>query len=362
MSNNTLQSVIDIPTALSFDDVLLIPQQSSINSRSEIDLSTSLAPKVKLKIPLIATKMDKVTGVEMAIKMGKLGGLAILPRFDTAEIQAQNVAKVKKSGIKHIAAAIGCTNGYLQRAEMLVMAGVNILHNDVAHGHLKKNIEAIAALKNKFGDKVTLMPGIAATYECAVDMYRAGADCISSGVGSGSICITRINTGCGMPGFQSLLEIAKAAKEFKRTFIPEAGIRNSGDIVKALATGACAIMAGSIFAGTDEAPGNLIEINDVLYKQYNGAASEAEKVSQIKKDSVGKSAVYIKHIEGVEALVHYKGPVDEVILKLLAGVRSGFSYCGARNITELWSKAKFVRITPAGHIEGQAHDVAVLKH
>ena len=130
MSNPTLHSVIDIPIALSFDDVLLIPQHSHISSRSDIDLTTQLSPKVKLKIPLIATKMDKVTGVEMAIKMGKLGGLAVLPRFDTAEIQAKSVQKVKQSGIKHIAAAIGCTNGYLLRAEMLVNAGANILHKD----------------------------------------------------------------------------------------------------------------------------------------------------------------------------------------------------------------------------------------
>lgn len=249
----------------------------------------------------------------------------------------------------------------MDRAEMLVKAGANILHNDVAHGHLKKNIDAISALKNRFGDKVTLMPGIAATYECAVDMYRAGADCVSSGVGSGSICTTRIQTGCGVPGFQSLLDIAKAAKEHKKNFIPEAGIRNSGDIVKALATGACAVMAGSLFAGTDEAPGDILEINGVMYKRYNGAASEEEKKEQVEKDPQGKGQFYVKHVEGIESLVHCKGPVEEVVLKLLAGIRSGLSYCGARNIPELWEKAKFIQITSAGIVENHAHDVIPIK-
>lgn len=356
-SKQSTERFLTLPLALSYDDVLLVPKYSQVNSRSDIDLTTKLAPKLTLKIPLIPTKMDTITGVEMAIKMGEIGGMAILPRFDKPEIQADNVAKVKKAGITNIAVAIGCTNGYMERAEMLVKAGATVLHNDVAHGHLKKNIESIKAFKNKFGDEITLMPGIAATYACAVDMYKAGADIVSSGVGAGSICITRTQTGCGLPGFQSLIEISRAAKQFNKTFIPEAGIRNSGDIVKALAIGASAIVGGSIFAGTDETPGEIIEVDGKLYKKYNGAASEEEKIKQVDKDNTGKHKMYIKHVEGVSAMKPYKGSLEETITSLLAGVRSGMSYCGAHTIPELWEKAEFVRVTQAGVLENSHHGV-----
>ena len=347
---------MDIPLALSYDDVLLIPQYSEIDSRSDVDLSTSISPKVSLKIPLISSKMDTITGVTMAIKMSQLGGLGILPRFEFPASQADKVAKVK-AHTHHVAAALGCKNGFMERAEMLVNAGADIINVDVAHGHMKKNIDAISSLRQKFNDNITIIAGITSTYQCAVDLYKAGADCLLVGVGAGSTCTTRIQTGFGVPSITSLLETARAAKEFKKTFGPDAGIRNSGDIVKALATGASAICGGYIFAGTDEAPGDTVMLNGKKYKRYNGSASSAEKNKHVQLDPSDKNTAYTKHVEGISGLVSYRGPVEQVIDSLLAGVRSGLGYAGAKSIPQLWEKAKFIRITPEGLHESNHHDV-----
>jgi IMP dehydrogenase len=348
----------NFPLALSYDDVLLVPQYSEIDSRSDIDLSAKLSPNLTLKIPLITTKMDTITGVEMAIEIGRLGGMGILPRFETIDDQADKVNKVAKSGVT-TAAAIGIKEGFEERATALVRAGATVLDVDVAHGHLKKTVDATRKVRKMFGDKITLISGITSTYECAVDLYEAGADCLLVGVGGGSICTTRIMTGFGVPMITSLLETAKAAKKFGKTFVPDAGIRNSGDIVKALATGASAILGGNVFAGTKEVPGKIVTIDGKKYKEYNGSASKAEKIKQVKKDSSDKNNNYTNQVEGVESYVPYKGPVEDVVIGLLAGVRSGLSYAGAKNIPELWKKAKFIRITQSGMIESKAHDVIV---
>ena len=346
------------PLGLSYDDVLLVPQYSEIDSRSDIDLTSTISPSLTLKIPMITTKMDTITGVEMAIAIGKLGGMGILPRFETVDKQAAKVKMVAKSGVI-TAAAIGVKEGFEERAVALVNAGATVIDIDVAHGHLKKTIEATKKIKEMFGDKITLISGITSTYECAADLYRAGADSVLVGVGGGSICTTRIMTGFGVPMISSLLETAKAAKEFKKTFIPDAGIRNSGDIVKALATGASAILGGNIYAGTDETPGRLVTIEGEKYKEYNGSASKTEKIKQVNEDSSDKGQNYTNQVEGVESYVPYKGPVKDIVDSLLAGVRSGLSYAGAKNIPELWKRAKFVRITQSGMTESKAHDVIV---
>jgi IMP dehydrogenase len=348
----------NFPLGLSFDDVLLIPQYSEINSRNDVDLTAKISPRLTLKIPLITAKMDTVTGVKMAIEIGKLGGMGILPRFETIESQAKKVEKVAKSGVI-TAAAIGVKNGYEERASALVNAGATVIDVDVAHGHMKKTIEATKKLRAMFGDKITIISGITSTYQCAKDLYKAGADCLLVGVGAGSTCTTRVMTGFGVPMITALLDTAKAAKEFHKTFAPDAGIRNSGDIVKSLATGSSAILGGNIFAGTDEAPGKIIIKNGQKYKEYNGSASKQEKVNQVRKDSSDKNENYVKQIEGVEGYVIYKGSLKNVVEGLLAGVRSGLSYAGAKNIPELWKKAQFIRITQSGIRENGAHDIIV---
>lgn len=346
------------PLALSLDDVLLVPSYSEINSRNEVDLSTTISDKVNLKIPLISANVDTITGIDMAIKMGKLGGLGVLPRFDPPDRQAEKVRQIKKSKVL-AAASIGIRKEKQDRAEMLVKAGVDILNIDVAHGHMQAAIEATSNLKNKYGDRVTIISGIIATADAAEAHYKAGSDCVALGVGSGSICTTRVQTGCGVPGFTSLIEIAPVAKKYKKAFIPVAGIKNSGDIVKALATGASAVWGGYIFSGTKETPGNVITLDGKKYKRYNGSTSQREKVRQIEKYKFGKTKTYSIHIEGVESLVPYRGDLEGVVESLLAGVRSGMSYCGAKDIPSLWERAKFIRITQSGIKSGDAHDVIV---
>lgn len=341
--------------ALSFDDVLLIPKYSDINSRSEVDLTSKISPYLTLKIPLVTTKMDTVTGIDMAIAMGKLGGMGILPRFDAPKVQIHQVSQVKKEGVI-VAAAIGVKPGFIDQAELLVSAGAEVINLDVAHGHMRQAIDATAALKNKFGQKITVISGIAATADAATDLYQAGADCILVGVGGSPICTTRVETGCGLPTFASLMDIASVARKFNKTFMPDSGVRNSGDIVKSLATGASAIVGGFIFAGCDEAPGKKVKLNNCWYKEYNGSTSAHEKAKHVKRYAHDKSPTYTHHIEGAKSLVPYRGSIASVVKHLLAGVRSGLSYVGARNIVQLWTKAEFVQITTGGVRENGMHD------
>jgi len=345
----------DIPIALSYNDVLLVPQYSEIDSRSNINLETNLSPLHKLKIPLISINMDTVTGVEMAIAMGKLGGLGILPRFDSEDIQAGKVSKVKKAKVL-TAAAVGCKDGFMGRAEKLANAGADIITLDVAHAQLKKAIDATRELKNRFPN-LTIISGVIATYEGAKALFEAGADSVRVGVGNGTICTTRIQTGFGVSQITALLEVARAAREFGKTLLADGGTENSGDIVKGLAIGASAIISGSQLAGTDEAPGEIVMVNEEKFKKYNASTSLEEKLKHIGNDSTDKGNSYTKHIEGVEALIRYKGSVADVVERLMAGVRSGFSYCGARNINELWEKAEFIRITHTGLHENGVHNV-----
>jgi len=348
----------DIPLALSYDDVLLVPQYSEINSRNDVSLKTQISKRITLDIPLVSANMSDVTGVKMAIELGKLGGLGVIPRFLPPEMQADEVSEVKKSGVT-VGAAVGTRNGIVERAEALVKAGCDVLFIDIAHGHMQKNIEATAKLKQMFGDKVDIVSGNSATFDAAEDLFKAGADCVKVGIGPGSICTTRIETGSGVPQITAILESARAARKYKKFLIADGGTKTSGDVVKGLAAGASAIMAGSIFAGTDEAPGKMVKINGIKYKVYNASTSLAEK----KKHSLfNRSEVeehYVKQIEGVESVVPYKGTLSNLIEKYSANIRSGFSYSGAHDISELWKNAKFVRITTMGVKESGSHDVVL---
>lgn len=343
------------PLGLSYDDVLLIPQKSEAVSRNQVDLTTEIAPNFFLKIPILATKMDTVTGVEMAVAISKYGGLALMPRFSKPEKEADAVRKVKEKN-ERVFASVGIRDDCITRAELCVRAGADGLILDVAHGHMTKALEFVSKLKNRFPN-LPLISGIAATYEAAYDIFSAGADAVSVGVGASPICTTRIMTGCGVPAITSLLEAVRASKKFRKKFvITDAGVKNSGDLVKTLATGASGAICGFILAGTDEAPGEIIKRDGKLYKAYNGSTSETQKHRE--SQEVGAVAPHFKlHVEGVEGLVPYKGPLKDHLDRICAGVRSGFSYCGARNVRELWKKAQFMQITAAGLREGQAHDI-----
>jgi IMP dehydrogenase len=345
----------DFPLALSYDDVLLTPQISSIQSRSDVDLSVQITPNVKLQIPLISINMTDVTGVDMAIALGKLGGIGFLPRFETPEVEADMVSAVKKEGVI-VGAAVGCREGFMERAELLANAGADIITLDVAHGGMTQAIDTTKLLKQKFGKTVGIVSGVVGTYETAYALFNAGADSVRVGVGPGTICITRMQTGVGVPQITAVLEASKAAKHFGKTILCDGGTKNSGDIVKGLAAGASAVIIGSQFAGHDEAPGKIIIKDGVKYKAYNASTCLVEKKMHAKVlDNLAKD--YTQHIEGVESIVLYKGPVKESVEAWVANIRSGISYCGARNIPELWKKAKFMRISPLGIKESGAHDV-----
>ncbi|MGB6839183.1 MAG: guanosine monophosphate reductase [Microgenomates group bacterium] len=349
----------NIPFALSYDDVLLVPQFSKINSRSDVDLAVQLSPRIKLSLPLTTAPMSDLTGVEMAIAIGKLGGLGFLHRFTSIEKQADMVEEVKKKKVQ-VGAAVGCREGYLERAEALVKAGTDILLLDVTHGHMQKAINVTSKLKNMFGKHVDIMSGLVATGEGAKNLFKAGADCVHVGIGGGSICTTRIAAGIGVPNITTILDAAKVARRLKKTIVADGGIKNSGDIVKSLAAGSSAVRAGNIFAGTNEAPGKIIKKAGKTYKSYNASTSLAEKKNHVKTiKNTGKT--YLYHIEGVKSIVPYKGPVSKIIKLIDANLRAGFSYCGAKNIKELWKNAHFIRISQLGVKESGTHDVLVEK-
>lgn len=347
-----------IKVGLSYNDVLLIPQYSAIHSRSEVDLTTKIAPDIILKIPLIAANMDTVTGVEMAVAMYKLGGIAYVGRFDDPDVQADKISQIKKKGGESIG-VIGVKGDYLKRSEILLKAGSLALHLDIAHAHSKHAIDVIRTCKKRF-PRVSMIAGTVATYEGAYDLFKAGADSVKVGIGAGSICITRVNAGSGVPQITAIMEASKAKKKFKNKFvIADAGASNPGDVVKALAAGADAYEGGSLFAGTDEALGEVIEVNGIKYKEYNGSTSLSEKKRQLQKDGSNKESSYVLHVEGVEGMMKYKGPLKKVVDEYAAGIRSGLSYSGAKNIREFWRKAQFIQITAAGFRESQSHTVTL---
>ncbi|MDD4937593.1 MAG: guanosine monophosphate reductase [Candidatus Shapirobacteria bacterium] len=345
------------PLYLSLDDVLLLPQFSKINSRSQIDLSWFMG-EIKFSIPIVSANMDCVTGIDMALALGKLGGLAVIPRFDTPKIQVEKIKKIKSQKLP-VAASVGIKDEEWQRLEILIAAGVDHINLDVAHGHLKRVQEFAFKIKEKY-PHVNLSAGVVATPEGTEDLIKAGVDIIKIGVGGGSICTTRIMTGCGVPNFTAITNCAKVARKYGKIIWADGGVKNSGDAVKCLAAGASAVVLGNVLAGTTETPGKIITVNGKKYKAYNGSTSLAEKQRQFKKDNTGKSDQYVKHIEGIEGFVPFKGPVSELIECFIAGIKSGYSYCGSLNTQELWKKAKFIQVTPASLRESNSHDIISL--
>ncbi len=338
---------------LSFDDVLLVPRYSNIISRKEVDTSTflSLKKKIKLNLPIISANMDTITESKMAIAMGKIGGLGIVHRFLEIKDQVLEVKKIKKEKLL-AAAAVGVKNGEIERAHALVKAGVDILVLDIAHGHSKYAIEKVKYFKKNF-KHIFIIAGNVATAEGFLDLAKAGADAVKVGIGAGSICTTRIVTGFGIPQISAILNCAPIAQKLGVGLISDGGAKSSGDIVKAIAAGADAVMVGNILSGTDEAPGKLITIGGKKYKQYHGMASL--QANLIRPDRKNNKDEIIE--EGVSGIVPYKGKVEDVIKKIIGGLRSGLSYAGSKNLSELKKTASFVRITPSGFRESNWHDI-----
>ncbi len=272
------------------------------------------------------------------------------------------LAAKDKKGRLLVGAAVGVKGDFMERTDKLLDAGADVIVIDIAHGHSDNAINAIKDIRKAFPD-CELIAGNVATAEGTKDLIDAGVDAVKVGVGSGSICITRIVTGSGVPQLSAIMECAKVAREYDVPIIADGGIRNSGDITKALAAGAHTVMIGSLLAGTDESPGVSITKNGKKYKIYRGMASFYASLGRKMREE-GMLNIdddlndYVP--EGVEALVEYKGSVVEIVRHLLGGLRSGFSYCGARNIDELHRNAEFIKMTMAGYIESMPHDVNVM--
>ena len=340
---------------LTFDDVLLVPQKTDLVSRSEVDLTTQLTKKIKLKAPVISANMDTVTETKMAVALAREGGIGIIHRFLTIEKEAEMVVEVKKQKLL-VGAAVGIRGDYLERAEALVKAGIDVIVIDIAHGHSIFLIKVLKDLKKKF-PKIDVIAGNVATPEATEELIKNGASAVKVGIGPGALCITRIVAGAGVPQLTAISECSAVAKKYGVPIIADGGIRNSGDMVKALATGASTVMIGTLFAGCDESPALTFFKNNRKFKLTRGMASLMANHDRQKNDIKVKKDLKEYAAEGVEAVVPYRGRVNEFINQLLGGVRSGFSYCGARNIIETWEKAEFIQITQSSLIESKPHDV-----
>jgi IMP dehydrogenase len=273
-----------------------------------------------------------------------------------------NASKDKKGRLL-VGAAVGVKGDYLERTEALLDAGADVIVVDIAHGHSDNAINCVHLIKKAFKD-CELIAGNIATGNGTEDLIRAGVDAIKVGVGSGSICITRVITGSGVPQLTAILDSVKIAKKYEIPVISDGGIRNSGDLTKALAAGSSSVMVGSLLGGTDESPGKTLVKNGKKYKIYRGMASFYASLGRKYREEGEQNKEsdelndYVP--EGVEAMVSYKGSVVEIIRQLVGVLRSGLSYCGAKTINEMQQNAEFVRITTAGYIESQPHDVNVM--
>ncbi len=470
---------------LTFDDVLLLPKESSILPK-ETDISTRLTRDITLSIPIISAAMDTVTEARLAISLAREGGIGIIHKNMSIEEQTLEIERVKKSesglivnpitmapdkkihdavevmktylisglpitqngrlvgiltnrdlrfetnlnqpisevmtkenlitapvgitleeakrilhkyrieklpvvdennelkglitikdiekairfphsckdkyGRLRVGGALGITPDMLNRAEALINAGVDILSVDTAHGHSKNVINAVKELKKTF-PKVPVMAGNIGTYEGAEALAKAGADCVKTGIGPGSICTTRIVSGVGVPQITAIIDCARAAKKFGVSLIADGGIKFSGDIVKAIAAGADSVMIGGLFAGTEESPGETILYQGRSYKMYRGMGSigamkkgSSDRYFQNETESESKFVP-----EGIEGKVPHKGNLSQTVYQLMGGLRSGMGYVGAKNLKELKEKAEFIKISLAGLRESHVHDVIITK-
>ncbi len=467
-----------IPLGLTYDDVLLIPQKSGIQSRSDVVTKTKLSRTIDLAIPFVSSNVDTVTESAMAIALAKLGGIGIIHRFMTIEREAEEVSRVKRSegfimgtpftlspeltigearkrmkqervssaiivgdnqkvlglvsdrdmwfltdntkrmrdvmtpasklitadvnvtlkeareifqkskieklplllkdgtlgglitsrtvlnediypmatkdgkGRLMVGAAVGVVGDYLERAEALIKAKVDVIVVDIAHVHSVHGLTAVKKLR-RLCRSVDLIAGNIATPQAAHDLIALGVDGVKVGIGPGGICITRMVAGVGVPQFSAILSCAKVTQKARVPLIADGGTNYPGDMTKALAAGASAVMITGWLAGTDESPGSIILRKGQKYKVHRGAASFSAIASRMTMEKELEEIVP----EGVESFVPYKGPVKDVIHQLVGAVKSGMSYCNAKNLSQLWNHAQFIQITTAGFRESTQHNV-----
>lgn len=327
----------------------------------------------KRKDLTVAPKKTSIEEARLIMEKTRIEKLPLVDQEDRLSglITAKDILKRKQfpnstkdhKGRLRVGAAVGVKGDFLERAKELEKVNVDVLVLDIAHGHSLHALEAIKKIKKAVS--VPLIAGNVATKEGVLDLIKAGADSVKVGVGSGSICITRIVTGSGVPQLTALNDCAKVTEEHGVTLIADGGIRNSGDITKALVAGADSVMVGSLLAGTDESPGEIVYRGNYRYKVTRGMASAAARRDQISRENSGKADGQEQDLvdyvpEGVEAIVPYKGSAVNVVRQLVGGLRSGLSYCGATNLKELQNNGEFIRITEVGLKESMPHDVKEL--
>ena len=353
--------MVPIKEALTFDDVTLAPKYSEILP-AQVDTSIKLTKNLKLKIPLLSSAMDTVTESRMAIAIAKSGGLGIIHRNLDIKKQILEIKKVKKKKLS-VGAAVGAGPKEFKRAEAILKEHIDMIVVDTAHAHTKKVSEIIKFIKRIKDKKTALCAGNIATPEAAKFLIRLGVDIIKVGIGPGSICTTRLVAGIGVPQLSAILNVRNGIKNKDVKIISDGGIKYSGDLAKAFAAGADAVMIGSLFAGTDETPGKLVKQNGKLFKSFRGMGSvgamnkgSADRYFQPRQKDMSK---YVP--EGVEGFVKYKGKVGIIIYKLIGGLRSSMGYLGSKQIKYLRNKPQFVKITKAGFYESMVHNVDIIK-
>ena len=350
-----------IKEALTFDDVTLAPNYSNILP-SDVNTAVKLAKYLNLKIPLISSAMDTVTESKMAIAIAEKGGIGVIHRNLTVQDQIKEIKKVKSKNFL-VGAAVGASLYEHKRAEKILKEDLDLIVVDTAHGHTKKVADIIRKIKKIKPKRTALCAGNIATTDAAKFLIKLGVDIVKVGIGPGSICTTRLVAGIGVPQLSAILNVRKAIGKKKTTMIADGGIKFSGDLAKALAAGADAVMIGSLFSGTDQAPGKIIKRNEKLFKSFRGMGSigamnkgSADRYFQSKQKDSSK---YVA--EGVEGFVKYKGSVDKVIYQLVGGLKSSMGYLGSSKVIDLRKKPKFFKITKAGFYESMVHNIDEIK-
>jgi IMP dehydrogenase len=341
--------IVEREKGLTFDDVLLMPRHSEISSRKVPNLSTQVTKNWRLDIPLVSSNMDTVTDIEMAKAMGRLGGLGIIHRFMPVEEQIIQVKELKRyfseNNIKMpVSVSVGVKQEGMDRADMLVDAGADIITVDIAHGDSILMFELLDYVKGKY-PHVDIIAGNTASPGGVKGLIDHGADAVKVGIGPGSMCTTRIITGCGVPQLSAVALCVQEAKRYNIPVIADGGIKTSGDIVKALAAGAQTVMLGSMLAGCLETPG---EVKGGM-KKYRGMASKDAQVSWRGELPKGMAA------EGESRLISCKGSVVDVANELTGGIRSGMTYLNAQNLNEIEKNARFMEMSTSGMMESRPH-------
>ena len=345
-----------IKDSLTFDDVTLVPQYSSVLPVDTIT-SCKLSNNLNLNVPLLSSAMDTITESKMAIAVSKSGGIGIIHRNLSIEKQVSEVKKVKKNNCL-VGAAIGVNAQDIERVEELSKVKTDLIVIDTAHGHTKKVLNVIKKIKKKLKNS-TLCAGNIATGKAAEFLADNGVDIVKVGIGPGSICTTRLVAGIGVPQLSAVMDVKKALKKYKTKIISDGGIKFSGDLAKAIAAGADAIMIGSLFSGTLESPGKIIKYKGKLYKNFRGmgsvgamSAGSADRYYQKKTKDITK---YVP--EGVEGMVKFKGSVKEIVYNLVGGLKSSMGYMGTKTIKDLQKRGQFLKISKAGFYESMVHNV-----